>query len=467
MNILGGWGRNRNENREIQVSNKAIFHQSVLHVEWFEVKEGHYGLNIVSTCPRPYYLARLSGPSLVATQHMMHYNYSQGNPLPKVRDVIYREGGNSVQFLESSSPSLFDEYTTLLSVLEFFPVQYRGIYFLEILHLTCNSSDESLITDCVPNSRDLITMNEEFRIELGPSSNNVPTTIGWIHENIHNNLTLDGGIRTRMQSQENEICSTCDNSWFENYAMRLPDLVQRPIGNNCVICLVGDSHSRFMKEAMDELFVMKQLPCNVLHFDVKFPQNYFDIDFKISDEKCEDVIVALGQWPLSFKNGDQFQSQQDYKGNMTKIADSFLAKHPDKKLIFRSIHYIPLNRMRLSCPPTDWRSPVLVDMYNEILRQVVESYSAFPKLRFVDTSEVIRPIWDTAEDWCHYGSKIGVPEAAFLLNHIWSPHEQLNFPKDLSPDVMLPLYPSNRVTSLFCFLMVYLVWFSRAFLRSR
>jgi len=440
-------------NQTIPLSKHSAFHQSVSRIEWFEAKIGHYGLNIVSTCSRPYYMARLTGSSLVATQRMMHYNLLEGEP-HKVKDAIYRERGNSMQYLGSTpSPTIANQATgTLLSVLEFFPIHHAGIYNLEILHISCNSTDKSLVTDCLPNSLGLITLNEAFSIELGASNNNVSSRIGWVRQK--SNLTLDESITTRMQIGNTSECDTCSNSWFDKYNITLPDLVQNPDGTNCTICLVGASHSRHMAQAMNTAFQMKQPSCRAIHFDIKFPQDFvnpnFNVNGNITKHKCTDVIVAMGQWALSWKNGDQFQSQHDFKRHMTNVVDSFLADHPDKRLTLRSLHYHPLSKIILDCKPTDWRSPMLTDTYNDMLMQIAESHPAFhmgSKLCFVDTSEVVRPVWDTPDDWSHYGMKAGVPEAIFLLNQIWTPNEEVNVKIYLIDDVLCGHAPCSQLMS--------------------
>ena len=427
-------GGHRTSNRTIPLSTNAAFHHSVSKIEWFETEKGYYGLNIFSTCPRPYYFARLTGPSLVATQRMMHYNYSQGERR-KFEDVIYREGANSMQYLRSVSFSLIEKNTMLLSVLEFFPVHHAGFYFLEVLHISCNSTDESLVTDCLPNSLDFLTLNEAFHIELGASSKKLSSPIRWIRQK--DKLTLKKGITTRIQLGN----ASHSNIWFDKYNMTILDLVQYPHGNNCSICLIGASHSRKMKQAMNMLFETKQRSCHAFHFDVKFPQSYMKsvskINGKIKKHKCTDVIVAIGQWALSWKNGNHFQSSQDFKRHMNNIVDSFIVNHPDRRLTLRTLHYHPLSDIILTCKPTDWRSPMLVDTYNEIIMQIEESHPGFQasnNLNLIDTSEVVRPIWDTPDDWSHYGMKAGIPEAIYLLNHIWSPkevlHQEIGFTKN-------------------------------------
>ena len=411
----------------IPVSQKASFHQSALEIEWVETEQGQYRLNILSTCARPYYFARLTGPSLVAMKRTRHYQYSNGKRLP-FENVVYREGDSSIQYLEI--PSSTEQHRQVSSVIEFFPIQLSGTYFLEILQLACNSSDESLVTTCLPKSLDSLTLNEAFSIELASSANNMTGAISWVHED--EAITLDKGIKTRIQPGNSSECSTCSNEWFQPYNLSWPELVQHPTESNCVVCLVGASHSRHMSQAMNEAFRVKQPSCRAIHFDIKFPQEYVSLKNNVSahigSHKCTDVIVAMGQWALSWKNGKNFQSREDFKRHMVNMVDSFDVTYPDTRLTLRSLHYHPLSNIILECTPTDWRSPMMTDAYNEVLIQIAESHQAFKsseRFRYVDTSEVVRPVWDTPDDWSHYNMKVGIPEAIYLLNHIWTPRQRI------------------------------------------
>ena len=126
----------------IPVSQKASFHQSALEIEWVETEQGHYRLNILSTCARPYYFARLTGPSLVAMKRTRHYQYSNGKRLP-FENVVYREGDSSIQYLEI--PSSTEQHRQVSSVIEFFPIQLSGTYFLEILQIGRASCRERVL----------------------------------------------------------------------------------------------------------------------------------------------------------------------------------------------------------------------------------------------------------------------------------------------------------------------------------
>jgi hypothetical protein len=455
----------KKKRESVPISEKASFKQSVSKILFYKTEKGNYGVDIISTCSRPYYFARLTGPALVATQRMRHYNYSLGKPI-EFEDVVYRGGDSSLQYL-GSTPSMSTEKQVLRSsTLEFFPVHHAGTYFLEILHVVCNSTDTSLVEDCLPDSLDALTLNKAFQIELGVSTKNTTDAISWMREK--KSATLEKAISTRIQTKNSSTCDTCRNDWFDNYNLRLPKLVRHPEGPRCMVCLIGASHSRHMALAMNEAFLVRQPSCHAVHFDIKFPQEYDNsrnnVSTLIETHKCTDVIVAMGQWALSWKNGKKFQSREDFKRHMINVVDSFSHHFPETRLTLRSLHYHPLSNIILSCKPSDWRSPMLTDAYNEILMQIAESHEAFranDRLSFVDTSVVVRPVWDTPDDWSHYSPKVGVEEAIFLLNQIWDPSEKVarllqeNTPSSKAPGLGVQNMSLSLIGSL-CVLM-YLV----------
>jgi hypothetical protein len=47
------------------------------------------------------------------------------------------------------------------------------------------------------------------------------------------------------------------------------------------------------------------------------------------------------------------------------------------------------------CPPSDWRTPPLIERTNLLLRATADEYT----LHFVDTAPLLAPMWDHAPDW--------------------------------------------------------------------
>jgi hypothetical protein len=152
---------------------------------------------------------------------------------------------------------------------------------------------------------------------------------------------------------------------------------------------------------------------------------------------CTHTVIALGQWPLSGKRpqtangapGKTYPENENVKDHgpygptefgedMEIVAQEARAylDNPSvvgaKMVALRSINYNGLGYPGLQCPPEEGRTmPHLVDQYNTELRRIAIRY----KLPFLDTSDLMRPIWDTAFDHCHYEGAGHLAQALELL----------------------------------------------------
>ena len=66
-----------------------------------------------------------------------------------------------------------------------------------------------------------------------------------------------------------------------------------------------------------------------------------------------------------------------------------------------------------SCPATDFRFPNIIDSYNDEARQV---FSAGSTVGYIDTTKVIRPLFDLSFDCAHYQGAVGVALANLIGN---------------------------------------------------
>ena len=106
------------------------------------------------------------------------------------------------------------------------------------------------------------------------------------------------------------------------------------------------------------------------------------------------MLLHLGQWDLGWPESltpfDVFERQ---------FADRLkeLQRQPGVTPLVLSCNYNPLNCIITQCPPTDWRSPPMVDHLNEIMRRQAEAH----KVPFLDTSDIGGPLWDSSSDFSH------------------------------------------------------------------
>jgi hypothetical protein len=79
--------------------------------------------------------------------------------------------------------------------------------------------------------------------------------------------------------------------------------------------------------------------------------------------------------------------------------------------------YNPIGDIIGSCPPKDWRSPRVIDMYNTIEKRVCDEYG----MPWIDTNDIMGIMWDRAADWCHYDDVSSDMEAKYILGRTFTP----------------------------------------------
>merc|ERR1712183_654573 len=84
-------------------------------------------------------------------------------------------------------------------------------------------------------------------------------------------------------------------------------------------------------------------------------------------------------------------------------------------ILYRSTHYNPIGDRIGSCPPSDWRSPPIIDLYNGVMERVCQEYG----LPYIDTTDIMGILWDRAEDWCHYRDVSSEMEYLYIMDRIF------------------------------------------------
>ncbi|CAB9524675.1 expressed unknown protein [Seminavis robusta] len=142
----------------------------------------------------------------------------------------------------------------------------------------------------------------------------------------------------------------------------------------------------------------------------------------VEQQGCNRFVIANGQWPGSFDHGHPDSLWKYYKDVKKMIASLqhwiVDQDHDDVRFYLRSIHYNPLGNPIQSCPPTDWRNPMVIDGYNAVLKQVAQEMH----VPFLDTNRWISgPLWDSAPDWCHLSEWVQEVETVFVATSILLP----------------------------------------------
>ena len=102
---------------------------------------------------------------------------------------------------------------------------------------------------------------------------------------------------------------------------------------------------------------------------------------------------------------------EEYQNSMTAALAAMVKAVAPVPVILRTMHPNPIGDVIGRCPPADWRNPLVVDAYNSVLPGVCHNTGA----SLVDSSSlVVMPLWDSADDWCHYHGKVSVAEAEYF-----------------------------------------------------
>jgi len=191
------------------------------------------------------------------------------------------------------------------------------------------------------------------------------------------------------------------------------------------ICFVGGSHARllFVKaNTFNGTAYPLQNHTIVLNGDSRLWETRFvgDIDEDkiqiIIDEGCTKVVIGTGQWDAGSPNEEptlfsKYEEQLEMAISM--MVEMFRGTNVD--LYFRSTHYNPIGDMIGSCPPTDWRSPPVIDMYNQVTKRVCNKF----KIPLIETNDIIGIMWDRASDWCHYDDVSSDMEVLHIIDRIF------------------------------------------------
>ena len=77
--------------------------------------------------------------------------------------------------------------------------------------------------------------------------------------------------------------------------------------------------------------------------------------------------------------------------------------------------YNPIGDWIGGCPAIDRRNPLVIDMYNQITERTCNKYN----VSFIDTNDIMSPLWDRASDYCHYNDISSDWEAIYIVDKIF------------------------------------------------
>jgi hypothetical protein len=170
------------------------------------------------------------------------------------------------------------------------------------------------------------------------------------------------------------------------------------------LCLMGWSHTRKMMVQFQS--ILPRGIINQIWHKIHFPAELtMEFGKKVWKSNCTFAIVGVGQWAAS--KGVTFPDYYKQMDSGMQILESL-----GINVVLRN--YNPLGDVISQCPPGDRRSPVVIDEYNEILRNLARKHN----VSFIDTGDMMDPMWDAASDYCHYTNLEARMEAFYIIQEI-------------------------------------------------
>jgi len=189
------------------------------------------------------------------------------------------------------------------------------------------------------------------------------------------------------------------------------------------ICLFGASHSRYMRDHMNEYWLK-----NITHLKASLrlarQPKLEPHAIRSFVKTCSKIVVGIGQWQAGYPY-EQPTLYEDYRRQMETLVKNIVKVQKNNNtnntdFYIRSMHYNPLGDMISACPPTDWRSPSVVEQYTNITKNLAATYN----ISYIDTNIVVSPVWDSQDDWCHFagntGMKAAIAEAQYVIGKLYN-----------------------------------------------
>jgi hypothetical protein len=141
----------------------------------------------------------------------------------------------------------------------------------------------------------------------------------------------------------------------------------------------------------------------------------------LGNDTCTVSVIGIGQWDASWAESHP-TPVATYEREIRHTVQTIHVAFPQSQILLWNIHDNMLRTMSYAtCPATEWRLPPLIDQYNVALQRIVADIAAtaptFP-IKYLDTSFIVRPQWDSAKDTSHYVNAVGYTEALYIASVI-------------------------------------------------
>jgi hypothetical protein len=283
----------------------------------------------------------------------------------------------------------------------------RGQFYMELVLLRCDVLQHNFTKQCI-HIHTLTLPNAS--IVSQPKRNSTILTGRWVGNQTHNE-PLHFRFQTPSCFYGNRKRPSCQAAQsitqFDPYIWAWADDFQKPNYNiNTKVCIFGDSHAIVLEKHVRKHFYHRKA------ISVRWAVDLSDKLLLGINQSCNVQVIEMGQWPASMNSIPHPQSAQQFGEEM---ASALIKFQNLSSLIVLNTHYSPLSATASECPPTDWRTPDVIDAYNRELKQICLNYS----IQFVDTnSQIFKPLIDSGVDFSHYRNKVGAVEATLVASLI-------------------------------------------------
>lgn len=348
-------------------------------------------------CQQPHLVGRLSGPALSR--------------------ILWGE-----ELQEKNNEALLEGY---------YHIPFPGKYFIEIIITMCNKIRiETNIKD--------ICLEDPSNHRLTAKGSFIYTQVVDVHKDDligywYNKNYKHDPLYTRYQPQHcrestrYECIEATSVSRFNAYEFKFNvfggiDLNKSLKEKKGTICFEGASHSRVLNDHVTSL--LSQIESHNVstlgrrRYDTRYASMLESREWiqNIINKNCSKIVFGVGQWDAGWPRHKP-TSFSDYKNSLSKAMPLMVEMFRNSKIdfYFRTMHYNPIGDKIGACPPEDWRSPPVIDMYNRITKQLCKEF----KISLIDTNDIVGVTWDRASDWCHYEDSSGEMEAIYILHRIF------------------------------------------------
>lgn len=234
-------------------------------------------------------------------------------------------------------------------------------------------------------------------------------------------LGFPGIFEVENKTQLRSFCSQCsEHTCKEKCVFQTQKSTRKSLGGDQAfkVCLVGKSHSVHIAYSLQQLHLGRWF----FLIPKKFPEDITNDFFVQSHQKygCTSFVIGIGQWPASWVPDIPYSFLR-YRDGMARIIRTVASANSEIhnttfRYFFRSMHYLPIGDTVSSCPPTDWRSPPVIDAYNYLVQNLILLPSNKNNTFFLDTEFISNPMWDIAYDWCHLPRQVADVEALYIAS---------------------------------------------------